>query len=663
MANTRENLEPTSEKAQKIRKCIRENLDLSYRHMSLTYPMWDEVEASFRVYRPKDDEDRESLQKHGVQKIIVPIQFATVQTMLTFMMEVFTAMKPVLRIRGADPASVKKARIMEYCLDYDYRGNRGYLLMQQWFLNAFRYGFGVKHNCWGSREIIRKILSPGPSSMFNIEGEDFNVPGPIEYTNKPFTVFEGNQWKLIDNRLFFPDPRVPLARFQDGIFCGHRNTLHDMDLAEYEEQDLFFNTKLVKGTGARGMTRDSEMGAADHNRDRWRGSAYLHDAITIAKKDRTHINEEVIIKIIPKDYELSTEERPQDWLFNLIDGEVIVRAEPSPYTPRFPYSIVEAYPDMLAFMSQGVMELTQPLAAHLNFLFNSHMANVRKVIKDTLLTDPSRIDIRDILNMKDGGIIRLLPLAYGTDPAAAVKQLSVQDVTATHLASSKEIIEMWEKLLGASSHMFGQISSGRRTAFELQGVFRQAGARMKMQADLFSAEGVAPLTEQMALLRQENMSMDQFIEIAGRSAADLGVAPEKIVEGFLAVSKNHITGVFSYPAEEGVLPQDRAAASEILREVFSTVAQFPFLIQAFDPVAIFKETVRQQGLHNIDDFLQRGIRAETAIMTPDQLGELYAQKKIEPMSTGSNGRPDTGVARDREGLSLEGALNGAGASY
>ena len=99
--------------------------------MSLNYPIWDDLEQNYRSYRLTDDEDRESIEKYGVKKIIVPIQFATIQTMLTFMMEVFTALKPVLRTRGADPASTKKARVMELCLDYDYRGNRGYLMFQQ----------------------------------------------------------------------------------------------------------------------------------------------------------------------------------------------------------------------------------------------------------------------------------------------------------------------------------------------------------------------------------------------------------------------------------------------------------------------------------------------------------------------------------------------------
>jgi hypothetical protein len=181
---------------------------------------------------------------------------------------------------------------------------------------------------------------------------------------------------------------------------------------------------------------------------------------------------------------------------------------------------------------------------------------------------------------------------------------------------------------------------------------------MKMQADLFSSEGFSPLTEQMALLRQENMNIEQYIEIAGHSAMDLGVKPEDIMDGFMLVSRDHISGVFKYPAEEGVLPSDRLQASEILDETFQTVAKAPFLAQVFDPVELFKESVRQKGLRNIDDFLQRGIKAQTAFMTPDQLAELYAKGDIQKMGAGGAnmaGRPDQGITAEREELGVPAA--------
>lgn len=629
-------------------------MDMSHRVISQNFKTWDRIEQEYRAYRPVDDEDRDSLVKNNVQKIIVPIQFATVQTMLTFMMEVFTALKPVLRVRGTDPATKKKARVMEVCLDYDYRNNRGYFTLYQWFLNAFRYGYGIIENSWTTREVLRKILSEGPSGSIMLEGKEFTVPGQMTIKNDWFTTFEGNSWRIRDNRRWFPDPRVNLSNFQQGEFCGVRDTIHAHDLRTLEQKGLFFNTEFVSGTPYSSW-RETDARGHDNERSRVSGDHFAHD-LQDAKKHGMQVNEEVYIRIIPEEYGLSNEDRPEVWVFNLINGSTIVRAEPSPFT-RFPYEIVENYPDVLAFMSQGVLELTAPLAQHISFLFNSHMANIRKAINDMLLVDPSRIDLRDLLDPRAGKLIRLLPLAYGTDPAQAVKQLAVTDVTRGHVEDGKMLLDLWMRITGNSDAMFGQISSSRRTAFELGGVFKMGASRMKTTADLFSAQGVAPLTEQMALLRQENMSMEQFMEIGGATALSLGVHPEEVVEGFLKVRRDHLSGVFSYPAEEGVLPQDRVKAAELLEKAFNTVSRSPILPMIFDPIGIFQEMMRQSGYHNIDEFMNKAVRAEAQMMNMQQIGDMLARGKLKPVGAG---RPNQGVRESSEGLTLNGAINGAG---
>src|SRR5262245_14804849 len=185
----REDLLPGSTKAEKIRKMIRERIDFSYRHISQNFGAWTRAEEHYRIFRPSDKEDKESLEKYGVQKIIVPIQFATLQTMITFMMEVFTAMKPVLKVEGADPASVHPARIMELLLDYDYRGNRGFFTFYQWFLNWGRYGYGILENTWGTRVVTKQIIRPAKPTKLVLEDEVFEIPGAMELARDYFTVF------------------------------------------------------------------------------------------------------------------------------------------------------------------------------------------------------------------------------------------------------------------------------------------------------------------------------------------------------------------------------------------------------------------------------------------------------------------------------------------
>lgn len=659
MLHVRQDLLPLTEKSEKIRKLIRARLDMSYRSISQKSNTWSKAEQEYRAYRVVDDKMKEAYKKNQVQDIIVPIQFATIQTMITFMMEMFTAIKPVLRVRGADPASVRGARIMELALDYDYRGNRGYFMLQQWFLNCFRYGYGIMENSWGKKQILKRQLSRGDSpGTLNIGGMELEVPGEMRYENSWFTTFEGNIWQLVDPRQWFPDPRVPISRFQEGEFCGRRSLIHDNELYKLDDQGIFFNTKLLAKSPYPGIERVSEIGLRDDSRDSISPETALVDDIRTANRNKMHVNEQIIVELIPRDYGLSEEDRPEQWIFNLIDGQTVVRAEPNPFY-GFNYSVIESYPDMLAFMSQGVMELSGPLAEHLTFLFNSHMANVRKAVNDMLVFDPSRIEISDLLDPNPGKLIRLLPAAYGTDPAAAVRQLQVMDVTQGHIQDAQLVMDLWQRITGVSDSMFGQISPGRRSALELQGVMRSAASRMKMFGDLASSEGIAPLTEMMALTRQENMTTNQFFSLVGRSAQETGIRPEDILEGFVQAGGKDVSGVFSFPAEEGVLPQDRQAAAQILQEVFKTVAGAPFLASVFDPVEIFRSMVRQQGLHNIDDFLVNGVRAKINILEDQRVRELLMSGKVAPMQTGRPAGP--GGPIDEEGLDFVGAIEGAGA--
>jgi len=161
----------------------------------------------------------------------------------------------------------------------------------------------------------------------------------------------------------------------------------------------------------------------------------------------------------------------------------------------------------------------------------------------------------------------------------------------------------------------------------------------------------------MVTLRQENMSMEQFMEIGGQTAIDLGVHPNDIVDNFIRVRREHMSGVFSYPAEEGVLPQDRAQAAQLLKDAFETVSRSPFLPMVMDPIGIFREMMRQGGYHNIDEFMKSAIRPDVQLMGPEEIAALLAKGRLAPLE---QGRPDEGVRTDAEGLTLNGALRGAG---
>jgi len=317
MADVRPDYFPTSQKSQKLRKTITDNIDRSYDVIAQNFPLWNELEASCRAYRSIDDDDRESLEKNNVQKIIVPIQFATMQTILTFLMEVFTTLPPVLKVGAADPYSLKKAKIMEIALTYDYRGNSGYFTLYQWFFNMLRYGYGIMRNEWGEKQVLRKVLIPGPMQSVRLDGVDLSAPGDYQLKTDYFTTFEGNEWEVIDNRNWFWDVRYPLSQFQKGNYVFERTLIHDDELYDLEQQGLVFNTAKIKSTGVNTTSRSAE-GNFSNNRDRFGGRQNISDILTEAKKNKMHVREKGIMRIIPREHAVGEEERPIDYLVELI---------------------------------------------------------------------------------------------------------------------------------------------------------------------------------------------------------------------------------------------------------------------------------------------------------------------------------------------------------
>src|SRR5262249_24525294 len=155
----------------------------------------------------------------------------------------------------------------------------------------------------------------GPSSKMTIDGLDVTVPGPMQMMRDYFTTFEGNKWEIIDNRYFFPDPRWPLTRFQEGEFCAHRNFIHDNELKKMEDEDLFFNTTRTKpSTGYGGGVGDEETGAQNNRRDRVTPEGAFQKELMDAKRNRMHINEQIVMEIVPRDWELDDVDQPEDWL-------------------------------------------------------------------------------------------------------------------------------------------------------------------------------------------------------------------------------------------------------------------------------------------------------------------------------------------------------------
>ena len=120
------------------------------------------------------------------------------------------------------------------------------------------------------------------------------------------------------------------------------------------------------------------------------------------------------IDLIPKDWELSNNEYPEKWLFEVAADSIVIGAMKIEQNHGM-YPVANASPDFDGYTPTPMsrLEVLYGLQHTMDWLFNSHIANVRKAINDMLVIDPWMVNINDVKDPKAGKLIRLRRPAWG----------------------------------------------------------------------------------------------------------------------------------------------------------------------------------------------------------------------------------------------------------
>ena len=99
----------------------------------------------------------------------------------------------------------------------------------------------------------------------------------------------------------------------------------------------------------------------------------------------------------------------------------------------YPVSVCAPEFDGYTITPISSLEVIYGLQEILDFLFTSHVANVRKAINDMLIVDPYLINMADLAKPGPGKLIRTRRAVWGRGVENAVKQLAVTDITHNHM--------------------------------------------------------------------------------------------------------------------------------------------------------------------------------------------------------------------------------------
>ena len=576
----------------RIRQAIRDRYDISRNKMREYYDRWEDAEEQYQAYIPETEGDARRRVKRengepGFTTIEIPYSYAIMMTAHTYWSTVFLGRSPVMQYSGRHGETEDQVLGLEALMDYQVNVGQMLVPFYVWLLDKAKYGIGIICDYWEDEKVVVSSIEERPVTYLGLP-----VPGKVQKVRSSKTIsgYQGNKIFNVRPYDWFPDPRVPMIEFQRGEFCARKAELSWNEIVRGDMNGRYVNTDVLKKKLKAAQKQNDEEYGSTETTERPEKNIFADDLdlgfTTVV---------EMVIELVPKDWELGTSKYPEKWVFALAADEVVIEARPlGAWHAKFPYQILEYEIDGYSLIPRGMMELMQPLTDTMSWLFNSHFHNVRKVLNDQLIVDPSRIVMKDLMDPTSGRLIRLKPEAYGTDPRLSVHQLQTIDVTQNHLRDASLVADLIQRVTGVTDNIMGMVNAGgRKTASEVRISSSMATNRLKTGAEYDSALGWSPLSQMLLQNTQQYYTLERQYKIAGNMMGK---------QQMMDVTPDTIQGFFDFVPVDGTMPIDRFAMANVWRELMAQMAQMPPLLQTYDLGSIFAYVAKLAGAKNIDQF-------------------------------------------------------------
>ena len=642
------NLKPGSEFHEWLRQQIWTRAFKSQRTMSRRYDSWRETDRSLKAYVPSNSKAAQNMsdgatttdEDDPLYRIVLPVTYANLETLLTYMVSAFLQ-DPIFSYEGAGPEDQYGAFLLTQHVAHQCRKAAvGLNLHTQW-RDAFAYGFGAVSPMWhqerGRRARVREVGTFDPlTNSFEVTGRRRETVDAV--------LWEGNKLVNLDPYRYFPDPGLGVEAVQDGEFVGWLDETNYMNLRSREsnEHDFVFNAQYV-----RHITGNSSLSSTYE---------YGRDAEVPKDRDTDYVTQPVdvlwmYVTLIPNEWQyagsgLGNSTKPEKWLFGLAGDEVIIAAQPLGLNHnRYPVAVAAPDYDGYSAAPAARLEVTQDLQSIIDFLYSSHIANIRKAINDMIVVDPSLVNIYDLNNPKPGKLIRLRRAAWGRGGIdAAVKQLQVNDVTQNHTADASFLMGFTQQVMGTSDQLQGVLPRRRGeriSASEAQGARLSGLARLERVARIISMQSMQPLAYMFASHTQQFADHELYVKVLGdwprRLKEQYGAQAGNVENNRLLVDPMDMLIDFDLVELDGTIPGSESAETWI--QVLQLAAQNPQLLAQLRVPQLFTHIARHLGAKNVEDFINRN--PPPIQVTPDEevSREVEAGNLVPLSGDGATGAP------------------------
>lgn len=619
-------LKPGSEFHEALKTKVLDRARISHKAMSARFDSWNKVDHILTAYIPSDQEERDMQAKDSRRpiSIVFPYSYAMMESLLSYLMAAFTQ-DPIFRYEGVSPEDTLGAMLLELVIQTHCNKTKVPLALHTWFRDSMAYGMGIVSPSWMVRKGTRSLYNPG--RVYDAGGQLFNEQG--YRSSLETTLFEGNEISNIDPYRYFPDPSVSSHEVQKGEFVGWLVTDNLMNLLRTEQSDEdMFNARYLRHV--RISKSEFSTDHSERTRKSRRGKDYVEGH---AEKNRVDLLY-MYIDLIPEDWDLGDSEYPERWCFCIANDSVIVKAYKTNFNHgMFPVAV--AAPDFDGYTSTPMskLEILYGLQGVLDFLFNSHIANVRKAVNDMIIVDPQQVNINDLKDPKPGKLIRLRRPAWGRGVKDVAMQLGITDVTRGNIADSSFIVQWMQKIAAVDDPVMGSLRSGgpdRLTKGEFQGTERGMYSRLARVASIIGFQGMTDIGYQFATNSQQMMDEETYVRVLGRwKETLLAEYGHHVQQGRMKVNPNDLLIEYDVFVRDGSIPGSNF--SEAWLQLYGILAQSPELMQQFDMVRIFMHIARSMGAKNVEEFKRQPGEVQPTVMSDEAVGREAERGNLVPL--------------------------------
>lgn len=604
------NLQPDSELHQKILMKLLNRVRVAYEKMGERRKSWREIDKTLTAYVRLDELEHKVKQKdnRAPVSIVFPHSYSILETLTAFMDGLFLK-EPIFHYEGNSPEDTIGAILLTKVIETHCKRFKVGLSLHTAFKDGIAYGIGACFPLWKQKMGYRTRST-------------FSMEGTLEKISEPALLFEGNSLENVDPYQLLLDPNYGIQAIQDAEFVGFIRRTNYYNLLPEDGRGAIFNVKYLKGKQCISQFWDS-------HRDQKAQTTIVGDISVLRPVDVIYL----YINIIPKDWGLGEYEDPEKWLFAVAADKYIIQAQPLDLDHNmFPVAVCAPTFDGYSSAPLSRLELLGGMQELLDWLLNSHVANVRKTINDMIIYDPYMLNTADLTDPKPGKLVRARRAAWGKDIRGSIQQLQINDITRQHIADAQLTMGLMSQISGADDAMMGTLRQGgpeRLSAAEFSGTQSQALGRLQSLAMIVGQQLIQDVGYMFAMHTQQLMQEDVWVNTVGTWQDQLtSYFGPQIINNRMRVTPQDLNIDFDI----AVNPEARGQSSQFWLQMFDTIAKTPELYQLIDVGRVFRYVASQLGAKNVDNFLRVPLQPMGApteqVMSQAQAGNMVPIEEV-----------------------------------